>query len=94
MLLEKAACVRVVSDDTDIYILMLYVAKNCNGNLYLRQGTHSSQEDIMYRHIKLLAAQLSDEICNILPVFHVLTGLDYTNSFYRRSNIQRFKKCA
>ena len=46
----------------------------------------------MYHHIKPLASQLSDEICNILPVFHVLTGCDYTNPFYRRSKTQSFKK--
>ena len=45
----------------------------------------------MYHHINPLAAQLSDEICNILPVFHVLKGSDYTNSFYRRPKIQSFK---
>ena len=82
----------VVSDDTDIYILILYIAKHCNGNLYFRQGTHSSKEGIMYHHRNLLAAQLSDEICNILPVFNVLTGSDYTNPFYKRSKIQSFKK--
>ena len=89
---ESSVC--VVSDDTDIYILMLYIAKHCNGNLHFRQGTHSSKEGIMYHHINPLAAQLSDEICNILSVFHVLTGCDYTNPFYRRLKIQSFKKCA
>ena len=36
--------------------------------------------------------QFSEEICNILPVFHVLTGCAHTNSFYRRSKIQSFKR--
>ena len=35
---ESSVC--VISDDTDIYILMLYIAKHCDGNLYFRQGTH------------------------------------------------------
>ena len=83
---ELSVC--VVSDDTDIYILMLYIAKHCNENLYFRQGTHSSEEGIMYHHINPLAAQFSDEIWNISPIFHVLTGCDYTNTFYRRSKIQ------
>ena len=87
---ESSVCVS--SDDTDIYILMLYIAKHCDGNVYFRQRTHSSKEVIMYHHIKQLAAQLSDEICNILAVFHVLTGCDYYNPFYRRSKIQSFKK--
>ena len=82
----------VVSDDTDIYSLMLYIAKHCNGKMYIGQGTHSSKEGIMYHHINPLAAQLSDEICNILPAFHVVTGCDYTNPFYRRLKIQSLKK--
>ena len=89
--ISPESSVRVSSDDTDIYIL-LYIAKCCDGNMYFRQRTHSSKEVIMYHYIKQLAAQLSDEICNILAVFHVLTGCDYTNPFYRRSKIQSFKK--
>ena len=70
---ESSVC--LVSDDIDIYILMLYIAKNCNGNLY------SPKEGIMYHQIKPLAIQFSDKICNILPVFHGLTRCDYTNPF-------------
>ena len=81
-----------VLDDTDAYILILYVAKHCHGNLHFRLGTHSLKEGIMYHHIKPLAIQLSNEICNISPVFHDLTGCDYANSFYRRSKNQIVKK--
>ena len=38
-----------------------------------------------------MATQLSDKVCNTLPVFHVLTGCDYKNPFYRRFRIQSFK---
>ena len=36
--------------------------------------------------------QFSEEICNILPVFHVLRGCAYRNSCYKRSKIQGFKR--
>lgn len=36
---ESSVC--VVSDETDIYVLMLYIAKHCNKNMYFRQETHS-----------------------------------------------------
>ena len=39
LLLALQSSVCVVSDETDIYNLMLYIAKHCNGNLYFRQGT-------------------------------------------------------
>ena len=41
----------------------------------------------MCYQINSLATQLSDEICNILAVFYLLTQCDYykyTNPFYRR----------
>ena len=41
---------------------------------------------------KPLSTQLSDEVRNVLPVFSVLTECDYANPFYRRSEIQNFKK--
>ena len=44
----------------------------------------------MYHHIRPLATQLSDEMCNILHVFHVLAESDSTNPFYSRSIIQSF----
>ena len=69
------------------------MTKHCNGNLYFRQDTNSSKEDIMYHQIKKpLSTQLSDEVRNVLPVFPVLTECDYANPFYRRSEIQNFKK--
>ena len=40
---ESGLC--VVSNDTDIYILMLYIEKHCNGNLYFR-GTHSLRYNV------------------------------------------------
>ena len=72
---------------------MLYIANYCNGNLCFRRGTHYIKRRCNVLSDKqLLATQLSDEICNILPVFPVLTGCDYTNLFYRRSKIQSFKR--
>ena len=87
---ESSVC--VVLDDTNIYIL-LHILKHCNGNLHFREGTLSSKEVIMCHQIeKPLAIQLSDEIQNILLVFHVLTGCHCTNPSPNRSKIQRPKK--
>ena len=50
------------------------------------------KRSLIYHHIRPLATQLSDEMFNILHVFHVLTECDSTNPFYRRSIIQSFEK--
>ena len=39
-----------------------------------------------------LAGEFGQEICDILPSFHALTGSDYTNPFFNRSKIQSFRK--
>ena len=42
----------VVSDDTDVYVLLLFVSNNCYGHIYLRQGTGDATT---YHDIKALA---------------------------------------
>ena len=82
----------VVADDTDVYILLIFVADKCTFNLYFRQGTTSSKEGITYHNVKALANHLGEQICKCLPAFHVLTGSDYTQPFFGRSKFCCFKK--
>ena len=74
----------VVSDDTDVYILLLFVSNKCDGHIYLRQGTGDATT---YHDIKALANILGDDICNIIPAFHALTGCDYTFFFRTKSRV-------
>ena len=89
-LTSKPVC--VVADDTDVFLLLLFVSDNTNVNIYFRQGTKASKAGVTYHNVTKLAKTLGKDICNILPAFHALTGSDYTNPFYRRSKIQSFKK--
>ena len=82
----------IVADDSDVYILCLFVAAYCKGIVYFRQGTQAGKQGITYHNITSLARYLGKEVCDILPNFHALTGSDYTNPFYKRSKIQAFKK--
>ena len=68
----------VVADDTDVFILLLFVADKATKNLYFRQGTKNSKAGITYHDVKALAQHLGRELCNSLPAFHVLTGSDFT----------------
>ena len=80
-----------MTDDTDLFILLLPVSINCNETLYFRQGTTSSRDGINHHNVCSLSSQLGEKICAILPTFHSLTGSDFTKPCFRRSKIN-FKK--
>lgn len=86
------AGVCVVADDTDVYILLLFVSCKCDSSLYFRQGTATSKCGITYHNVKSLAEHLGGDICKRLPAFHVLTGCDFTQPFYGRSKYRSFRK--
>ena len=80
-----------MADDIDVFILLLHVSVNCNETLYFRQGSRSSRDDITYHNVFSLSSQLGEKICAILPVFHSLTGSDFTKLFFGRSKTNGFK---
>ena len=84
--------ITIVADDTDIYILFITIACYCRSRLYFRQGTSSSKAGITYHNVSAAASEFGESICKILPSFPALTGSDFTKTFYRRSEIQTFKK--
>ena len=81
-----------VADDTDIFILLLYVAKKMWENLYFRQGTVLSRPGVTYHNVKALADHLGESVCNINPAFHALTGSDFAQPFFVRSKFTFHKK--
>ena len=77
----------VVSDDRDVYIILLFVSNKCDGHIYLRQGTGDATT---YHDIKALTNILGDDICNIIPAFHALTGCDNTFKLFFRTKSRAF----
>ena len=82
----------VVADDTDVFILLLYLSVNCLVTLYFRQGTSSSRGGITYHNVTALGNHLGENICAVLPAFHALTGSDFTKTFFKRSKVNSFKR--
>ena len=78
----------VVADDTDVYVLLLFISNQAIGTIYFRQGTSSSKQGITYHNATALANELGNDICNVLPTFHTLTVSDFTRTFYQRFKIQ------
>ena len=89
---DSGDSVCVVADDTDVYILLLFISNQANGTIYFQQGTSSSKQEITYHSVTTLANELGNDICNVLPAFHTLTGPNFTRTFYRTSKDQSFKK--
>ena len=79
---EDSSAVCVVADDTDVYILLLYVSQYCSGKVYFRKGTGSSNDGTTYHDVKSLLNHLGEAVCKIMPAFHALTGCDYTTPFF------------
>ncbi len=82
----------VVADDTDVYVLLLFVSAECDGHLYFRQGTALSKDLITYHSINAPGRYSWCRRCTSLPAFHVLTGSDFTQPFFGRSKYRSFKK--
>ena len=89
---DSGDSVCVVADDTDVYILLIFISNQANGTIYFGQGTSSSKQGITDHNVATIANELGNDICNFFPAFHALTGSDFTRTFYQRSKIQSFKK--
>ena len=84
--------VSVISDDVDIYLSLINIARLVKSCLYFRQGKTKDKEGITYHNIHAISNHLGEEICSVLPAFYTLVGSDFTNSFFNRLKIQAFKK--
>lgn len=82
--------IAVVSDDTDVFIILLSIASEMHGILYFRQGKTTIGKGIEYHNVTSLASHLGKECCDVLPGFHALTGSDFTYPFFRRSKSTAF----
>ena len=82
----------VVAYDSDIFILLLWAASSFKSDVFFRQGKSSDKEGILYTEIYSLAEQLGEDVCKVLPAFHVLTGSDYTSFFFGKTKYTCFKR--
>ena len=89
---EKGNKTLVVADDSDIFILLLWATSSFKSDVFFRQGKSSNTEEILYTEIDPLAEQLGEDVCEVLPAFHVLTASDYTSSFFGKTKYSCFKR--
>ena len=89
---ERGNNVCVVADDSDIFILLLSVAHLFQTDVYFRQGKTTDKDGILYNQIQPLAEYFGEDVCSALPAFHVLTGSDYTSTFFGKTKYTCFKR--
>ena len=72
----------MLSIDTDVFILLVHYWRELKAQgleeLWIKTGTVDSSR---YVPIHTLAAQLGQELCQVLPAVHSLTGCDYCSKF-------------
>ena len=73
-----------MADDTDVYVILLSIAKEMKGTLYFRQGKSTVGKGIEYHNVSAKASFLGEHCCKIIPAFHALTGCDITYPFFGR----------
>ena len=89
---EKGNKTLVVADDSDIFILLLWATSSFKSDVFFRQGKSSDKKEIPCTEIYPLAEQQGEDVCEVLPAFHVLTGSDYTSSFFGKTKYTCFKR--
>ena len=73
---EQTCGKRVVSDDTDVFIILLsVVATSVKGNLYFRQGCNNVGKGIEFHDMYALANYLGDHCYTNLLAFHATLKL-------------------
>lgn len=72
----------VLSNDTDVLVLLLHYWKMAHGHglkeLWMRARTGKSTR---YLPVHILAMEIGEPLCRILPAVHCLTGCDSTSKY-------------
>ena len=87
---DKPPVIVIRSDDTDVFILLVYHCRFISSHLWMDAGVDSKNTRRMI-DVSHLANILTSRVCDALPSFHALTGCDYTASFMRKAKWRPFQ---
>ena len=79
----------VVSEDTDVFVLLIAFAKGIPASLYQKRGTSTR---VRYMDIRKLRAVLGDKLSHALIAFHAFTGCDSVSAFSGRGKTGPLKQ--
>ena len=81
-----------MADDSDIFISLLWATSSFKSAVFFQQEKSSYKEVILYTEIYPLAEQLGEDVCEAVPAFLVLSGSNYTSSFFGKTKYTCIKK--
>ena len=79
----------VVSEDTDVFVLLIAFAKDIPASFYQKRGTSTR---VQYMDIGKLGAVLGDKLSQALIAFHAFTGCDTVSAFAGRGKTGPLKQ--
>ena len=79
----------VVSEDTDVFVLLIAFAKEIPASLYQKRGTSTRMR---YMDIRKLRAVWGDKLAQALIAFHAFTGFDTVSAFAGRGKTGPLKQ--
>lgn len=80
----------VCSNDTNVFVLLVYHAKYTSAKIWM-DAKVNSKNTRRTTNITDLATKLTSPICDALPRFHALIGCNYTASFMRKAKRKPFE---
>ena len=80
----------VVSEDTDVFVLLIAFAKEIPASLYQKKWGTSTR--VRYMDIRKLSTVLGDKLSQALIAFHAFAGCDTVSAFADRGNTGPLKQ--
>lgn len=88
----SASPIVVIGEDTDILVLLCYHDSTSDQNLYFMSDSKTDAERRRIWNIANTRQVLGEEICQLLPFIHALSGCDATSHIYGVEKSVRLKK--
>jgi len=85
---EGYEAVVIISEDTDVFLLLLGFSASIGSNLYMKCGTKTRNRLV---DIRKVADSIGHEVCEALIGLHSFTGCDTTSAFAGRGKLGALK---
>jgi hypothetical protein len=90
--LSQSHKVTVLAEDTDVLVILLHHAGKAKHKITFMSEKKSIEKKTKHWDIQRTANFLGDNMCQLLPFIHVLTGCDTTSKLFGIGKNQAFKK--
>ena len=85
---EESGSIIIASEDTDVLIICLSVARNFPCHLYIKKGSQNRERIV---DVQKIAAAVGHNVCSALPGMHSFTGCDTVSAFGGKGKVSALK---